>query len=293
MASFFVIAYLGSWVLWLPYILGPDGLGLEPGIELPKLLGSTELAGVLPGAYAGPLGAAFLVTLVAGGGPALLRWRHRLNRWRVGVKWYLLALVGTPALLMLGTLPLPGVLDDVRAPGAAVVATYVAMLPLQIVTSGLAEEPGWRDFALPILQYRYGPLRGTGMLGVLWAIWHFPLFATRWSYMGDRVGRPEWYGTIAVFTVMCVMISFFITWVFNRTNESLPLAMMLHASVNNTASVLLFAIFPALPMDLGLLPALIAFTAVGLAVLVATRGGLGYRRPEVGPELSVRLLPGG
>jgi uncharacterized protein len=66
------------------------------------------------------------------------------------------------------------------------------------------------------------------------------------------------------------------TWVFNRTGQSVPLAMLLHVSVNNTASIAWSEVFP----DLGgadLQRALLLASAVGAAVLlVATRGRLGY-----------------
>ena len=286
LTTFFTLAYLGSWLLWLPYILGPDGLGVLPGIALPELLGNTQLAGVLPGAYIGPLGAAFLVTAIAGGRPALRAWRHRLAKWRVGVPWYLLALIGVPAVMVTATLALPDATADIRLPGLEILAMYLPMLLIQIITTGLAEEPGWRDFALPIVQYRYGPTRGTALLGALWAVWHFPLFGTQWSYAADRLGRPEWFVTVGVFTASCFMISFVITWVFNRTGQSLPVAMVLHAGVNNTASVLLPVMFPALPANQGLLPLLIAFSVAGVVVLAGTRGRLGYRRPGISPEPS-------
>jgi hypothetical protein len=61
----------------------------------PQFLGSGELAGqlvgLLPGAYLGPLGAAFLVTALAEGRPGLRRWRGRLFRFGVGWRWYALS----------------------------------------------------------------------------------------------------------------------------------------------------------------------------------------------------------
>ncbi|MFG1926899.1 CPBP family intramembrane glutamic endopeptidase [Cryptosporangium sp. NPDC048952] len=140
-----------------------------------------------------------------------------------------------------------------------------------MLTSSLAEEPGWRDFALPRLQTRYGPLVGTLILGPLWAWWHLPLFLTTW-YRGENALR-----SIALYTVLAVAFSIIITWAFNRTGESLPVAMLIHASNNNTFSVLAPVLLPALvSSDSVRVASLIGYGAVAIALVVATRGQLGY-----------------
>ena len=58
---------------------------------------------------------------------------------------------------------------------------YVPVLLFQMVTTGLAEEPGWRDFALPRLQRRFSPIIAALILGPLWGVWHLPLFLTDWG----------------------------------------------------------------------------------------------------------------
>jgi membrane protease YdiL (CAAX protease family) len=50
-----------------------------------------------------------------------------------------------------------------------------------MISTGLAEEPGWRDFAVPRMRRRLGPFRGSLVLGVLWGGWHLPLFLTEWG----------------------------------------------------------------------------------------------------------------
>ena len=70
-------------------------------------------------------------------------------------------------------------------PSAALLVAYLPGLILQMLTTGLAEEPGWRDFATPRLQRRYGPLLGTLILGPLWGAWHLPLFLSDWGGWPD------------------------------------------------------------------------------------------------------------
>lgn len=87
-------------------------------------------------------------------------------RFGVGWRWYALALSGVPAVLVAGTLALPGAAAGLSFPPLKALLFFVPMLLIQMVTTGLAEEPGWRDFALPRHQRLQGPLAGTLILGV-------------------------------------------------------------------------------------------------------------------------------
>jgi membrane protease YdiL (CAAX protease family) len=274
-AVFFALAFGLSWAAWTPYVLSASGLGLIP-LHFPAVLGTTQLLGMLPGAYLGPLGAAFVVTLAADGRAGLRHWSRRLVRWRVGWKWYLIVLLGVPAAIGLATLALPGALDGVRAPGLMVLAAWIPMLILQIVTTATAEEPGWRDFALPRLQDRFGAVGGTVILGILWGCWHLPLFLTEWGGWPD----VSWVSPVE-FVACCVPLSLVMTWVFNRTGQSLPIVMVLHAGINTTYSLVWHEVFPTLDLYRDPLHAqLIASTAAALLLIVATRGRLGLQRRE-------------
>jgi membrane protease YdiL (CAAX protease family) len=154
-----------------------------------------------------------------------------------------------------------------------VLAAYLPLLVMQFVTTAAAEEPGWRDFALPRLQRRFGAVSGTAILGLLWGGWHLPLFFTQWG------GWPHASWTLPVeFVAGCVPLSLVMTWVFNRTGESLPVVMVLHASINTTYSLVWSEVFPTLDLTRDTLHVqLIASTAVALLLIVATRGRLGLR----------------
>jgi membrane protease YdiL (CAAX protease family) len=280
---FFALAYGLSWAAWTPYVLSGNGLGWLP-FRFPEVLGTSQLLGMLPGAYLGPLTAAFLVTAAAEGRPGLRNWSQRLLRWRVGWRWYVAVLAGVPATILLTTAALPAAWGHVATVGIAVVAAYVPMLLVQFVTTAIAEEPGWRDFALPRLQDRFGAVGGTVILGLLWGGWHLPLFLTEWG------GWPDvaWYSPIE-FVAGCVPLSLVMTWVFNRTRQSLPIVMILHASINATYSLVWSAVFPTLNVNRDpLITQLIASTVVALILIVATRGRLGLRRPA--PEPASELV---
>ncbi|MBN9794517.1 CPBP family intramembrane metalloprotease domain-containing protein [Pseudonocardia sp. TMWB2A] len=266
--SFFLLANLMSWTAWTPYVLSRNGLGVWD-FRFPDVLGTGQILGVLPGAYLGPIASAFLVTAVADGRPGLRRWVGRMWRWRVRWHWYALTLLGVPAAMLVTGFVFSG--GRIVAPSLLVVAVYVPALLLQMVTTGLAEEPGWRDFALPRLQRRFGPLAGTMVLGPLWALWHMPLFLTDWGGgSGADWTRP------AAFVLFCLAFNIVMTWVFNRTGESLPMAMLLHVGVNNFASVVWSETFPALDVNRSMQAMAAGSVVVAVVVLAGTRGRLGY-----------------
>jgi CAAX protease family protein len=188
--AFVGLAYAFSWSCWLLAAVG--------GGRIPFLLGGL-----------GPMIAAGVVTRVTGG--SLRAWLRPVWRWRVGVRWWAYAL-GLPAVLygvVTVALQVTGspvewslVLD--RLPAYA--GTFVFVLLL----GGALEEPGWRGFGLPLLQERYSPVRATLLLGLVWGIWHVPLYG------------PAGF-------VVPMVVAFFYTVLWNRTH-SVAMCILLHAS---------------------------------------------------------------
>ena len=270
LAAFFVLAYGLSWSAWLPYLLSQNGLGVW-ALQFPSGFPLGGLVGIGPGAYLGPAGAALLVTALAEGHVGLRGWRQRLTRWRVAPRWYVFAVLGYPALVLLAMIAMATTTDGgLQAPSVTALALLVPGLALQSLTSGLAEEPGWRDFAQPRIQHRLGPLPGTVVLGLLWGGWHLPLFLTDWAPGGtDAV-------SIIGFMLGAVAFSTVIAWAFNRSGESLPISILLHAGNNNITTMLAPSTLPGLRTHASFLtPQLITAVAVASLLLVATRGRLG------------------
>lgn len=270
--SFFLLANGLSWLAWLPYILSLNGLGLW-NMEFPAVLGTTQVLGVLPGAYLGPIGSALLITALVDGRPGLRRWAGRLLRWRVNWRWYAVTLLTVPAGIVLSGMLFTG--GEVHAPSSAMLLAYVPLLVFQMLTTGLAEEPGWRDFALARMQHRYGPLRSAMILGPIWGLWHLPLFFTEWGGWPDaNWTRP------AVFLVFCFAFNILMSWVFNRTGESLPLSMLMHVGANTFASSLAIDMFPTFDAERSLQSMTVGAVIAAAALLIATRGRLGFSEPS-------------
>jgi membrane protease YdiL (CAAX protease family) len=268
--SFFVLANALSWSAWMPYILSNNGLGVwNYTFEL------GQLTGMLPGAYLGPITSALIVTAITGGVAGLRQWGARLWRWRVRWHWYAIALLGVPGALILTGLVVSG--GHVIPPPLTVLAAYVPMLIMQMLTTGLAEEPGWRDFALPRLQDKFGPMRSAFILGPMWALWHMPLFLTEWGGYPDA----DWTRP-ASFAVFCIGFNVVMAWIFNRTGQSLPLAMLAHVGVNNFMSVVWSDMFPTVSENITSYALAVSAVIAAVIVIVATRGRLGYRRVRSG-----------
>jgi len=154
---------------------------------------------------------------------ALLR---RATVWRVGVRWYLVALLGPVALLAAAA--------SVNVIGGAQIATEGPLVDwlelgrlfgVQVVGvfAGAWEELGWRGFALPRLLKRFSPLTSSLGIGVLWAVWHIPLFMS---------GDLPWADAAAV-----VVLSILFTAVFVRTKQSVLIAFLMHAAFNAAGGV--------------------------------------------------------
>ena len=272
LAFYFLMAYTFSWIMVLPYILSVWGL-------LPKYF----ILAFYLNPFVGPFLAAFIMTRIVDGKAGSQRLLRRFLIWRVDWRWYLLILLGIPALVLLGALVLPGAATSFHGVTPTFPLIYLANFVLIIFIGGpLGEEPGWRGFALPRMQVRYGPLRGTLLLGFLWACWHLPHFLTPAQGGGPGTSFATFLVNFPVFVVATISAAVIFTWVFNHTRESLLIVILLHASLDGSSALL--PLFAAPIVSTGswvLLPEIL--TAV--LIIALTRGRLGYRQVS-GPSRS-------
>jgi membrane protease YdiL (CAAX protease family) len=95
----------------------------------------------------------------------------------------------------------------------------------------LGEELGWRGYALPRLSAAQTPLIASIIVGILWGLWHLPLFWIRDSIQADI--------PIAWFMVSIVAESILYTWVYRHTQGSVLLVGLFHAAINTWAKIFL------------------------------------------------------
>jgi membrane protease YdiL (CAAX protease family) len=271
LVSFFVMAYAFTWLVWAPWVLGEDGAGLLPINISQTASGYLNATAIL----AGPTLSAFIMTATTEGREGVRRLLGRLVLWRVGFRWYLFALLGVPLIMLVGTMIYSGDLPNLGALGGpSYLLSYLGTYALVVVLGGpLFEEIGWRGFALPRMERLHGPILASVILGVLWALWHLPEFLVpTWAASSGGGGILG----ITLFIVTAVTFTIVITWVFNNTRASVLLAILVHTSID-AFTVPLGEIFPARAVS-SALPFIIGFGAVGVVLIVVTRGRLDYGR---------------
>jgi CAAX protease family protein len=262
LVGFFVMAY-GA------------GAGLLP-VEL-----SAPATGLLlaAGIVAGPALAAIIMAAVTEGRAGVRELLGRLVLWRVGVRWYLFALIGVPLIMLLGVVVYALASPDLGALGGpAYVVTYVVGFVLTMILGGpLFEEIGWRGFALPRLQLSNGPLAASLILGVLWAFWHLPQFLVpAWAASSGGGGISG----IALFVLAAVAFSVLLSWVFNNTRASLLIAVLAHTSIDAFSGTM-GTVYPVAAASAW--PMIIGFGVVAVVLITVTRGRLGYDRLRDAP----------
>lgn len=255
--AFFVLAFAISWCSWPLY-----AVGLMPQFEFLPI---------------GPLAAALIIIGLAEGRAGFLAWGRRLIRWRVGWVWYAVAFL-LPAMMALLT-GFANVALGAQAPGLAEVTwsgllTVFAVRLVNPLDGPLGEEPGFRGYALPLLQARWTPLRSAALLGAVVALWHLPLVL---------FGQLSLIGLPTTFA-----ITFLYVWLFNRTGGSVLLTYLFHDS-QGTFTVGSFG-FSGAEADRA---ELIYFAVVALAVLTTVLLNRGAWREAPASAVDSVLYPPG
>ena len=167
---------------------------------------------------------------------------------------------------------------------STLLVTYPAYFFIVFFGVAMPEEIGWRGFALPHMQPRYGPLRGTLLLGVVWSFWHFLYFLTPDHGGGPGTSFTTLLTNFLIFTVMVLALAIIFTWVFNHTGGSIFIANLMHASID-TPQLVWIPLFLAVDHTSMDLAGLIGFGVPALLILILTRGRLGYQ-PLPSPQSS-------
>jgi len=252
------------------------GLAFVPALTEPGLLpGGATLHGLLENILGAAL-PAFVVTALVSGRDGVRDLARRCLRWRMPVRWYAIALLALPAVMLAGVAALYG-LTPLRALGEnwpLLLTSFLPTLIVMVVFNSVAEEAGWTGFMFARLQDRHGPLRAALVTTVFFWLFHLP---------GFFVDNRSWALTAALmgFLLLPHLASRLIVgWLYNATGASVLIAGIFHAMHNATVNPtgLGVAVLGLPQVDvLGILAGLVVLA--GVVVATATRGRLGL--PEV------------
>jgi membrane protease YdiL (CAAX protease family) len=267
---FFMLAYAIIWVVLLPTLLLP-----QRAEQLDFLL--------LIAAYA-PFLAGIITTFIYRGRVGLWNWLKSVFKWHIPVWWYLVGGVLINFLFVALHIGLYLLLGGriLLANGDISWYGYLVIFPVSVFLgfpfgSGLGEEAGWRDFALPKLLERFSPVTASVILGVIWGLWYIPaLLMSSWEGASQGI----------LLFIYVIPLSMIMTWVYCRSRGSAIPVMLMHTGGNLYGSMLSSSLVmetvlvdsPGLDFTI---PKTIYYTAVAVVLLIVTKGRLGYSGEEV------------
>jgi len=220
--SFFALTYAISWTSFAgAFVMVGGRVSAAAGTDLPLLVLG------LFGTFA-PSIVALGLTARSEGADGIQSLLERLFKWRVGVRWYVFA-VGYLVTIKIGVALVYRIAIGVW-PRFGVEPWYILAIATVLSTPVQAgEEIGWRGYALPRLAARLGLARASLLLGIIWAIWHLPLFFVP--------GIDNYGQSFMIFALQVTAISVPMAWLYARTDGSLLLVMLMHGANNQTRNI--------------------------------------------------------
>lgn len=227
---FFVITFAWSWLVWLPLVLA--GAGVIPlANDLPAAL---TVPWTWLGAF-GPAAGALSCLRTSLDRNAVRAYTRGLRDLRLGW-WGWLA----PPLVLGGTAWLAWILPELWGePRLEMLLpslwVFLPYLLLMVLLGGGQEELGWRGYILDPLEERLGPWLGNLVLGVVWAVWHLPLFFIP--------GTSQVFVPFVAFTLVLIGNSYFFALVREAAGKRTMAGLVAHGWGNA-----LVPVFPTLVM---------------------------------------------
>ncbi len=218
---YFSLAYLISWIVWLP-LYGPV-FGIN---NLPTLPFQHAIGGL------GPLIASLLTTwiFVKKEGVKILlvkcvQVKPVLYLAIALFSPFVLALLASLMSYVISTkteLNLSGLLQSKEFPQFTLLTFFI----YNLIFFGFGEEIGWRGFALPRLQNKLTALMASIVLTLFWALWHLPLFFYREGYTSmDFAGICGWVFSLLTGSIL-------LTWLYNSSRASILICAVFHSTID-------------------------------------------------------------
>jgi membrane protease YdiL (CAAX protease family) len=275
--AFLIMAFVFSWTIMLPLLLSQSGFGVLP-FALPwQLFGSLmSIFGLaLP---------AFLVTAAKDGKAGVRDLLRRVLRWRVGVRWYLLALLGLLVVTLLGAIPFLGA-APLQALAHNWTLLFTVFLPgvlIPFLVVNLWEETAWTGFMQHTLQERRGPVLASVMVAPFFALIHMPGFFVAGFISDEKTPLSEFPAVLVQVGILAVFATFIrvlIMWLYNGSGRSVLIVALFHSAFNMTNGQKLTPELLHLPEGLASAIPSVVVMVLAVVLVVFTRGRLAYE-PE-------------
>jgi membrane protease YdiL (CAAX protease family) len=255
LSIFFIAAFILPWFVWGTTIAQNAGL---IGWHVPQPLAF----------WVGLPVATYTTAALTGGWPAVTDLLRRLVRVKVNWLWYVVA-IGLPIAMGATLVGLGLLIGSPAQVGVLVpVGALVGVLVLNTWEWLITEETAWRGYALPRLQRRFDPLTASLLLGLVWGLWHLPLFFIPDSFQSSV--------PFVGFLISTLATSVVIGWVFNRARGSVLIVALFHGFTD-----VVIAFTGVMTSGLSLFWLTVAFQ---MLVATACAGDL-YRRDRNAPGL--------
>jgi len=220
---FFIFSFIISWLLWLPSVL-----------VFIKIIPSSPIQILGNFAVFGPFIAAFTLIFIKGKKNDakklfLSGWNIKFNK-----KWIVILFL--PLITTGLSLIIVSILEPMnRLQYAPPIVMWIPNFIVYYFIGGpFTEEYGWRGYALERLESKFNALVSSLILGLIWGLWHIPLFFIEGTVQSNI--------PIYEFLLIQIITSIFYTWIVNNNrdkdgNINVFLAIIFHAMGNFSSMI--------------------------------------------------------
>lgn len=215
---FFVLAYLFTWMFWIPAIFVPENIGII--LMLIGLIAPAVISTIF---------------VLASDSEAL---KQDLKNKVFGfykVKWQnvILAIIVFAAIIVASILlsllfgqsiEQFAFTEDFSFTGVGIAGAFITILVASII-----EEVGWKGYCEDSIGDYMNWFWESMIFGVLWSLWHLPLLFIPGTYQAGLMVNPLY---VANFFISGVPMGFIITWVYLVSDRSILACMVFHLFVN-------------------------------------------------------------
>jgi len=222
---YFLITFIWSWLLWTPLVLGSLKIIPLSG----ELISILIFPAIVFGAF-GPLAGALFVIHNENGKGYIRKYLQTFLDFRLGWKVYVIPVIIFGGSTFIAWF-LPELLGEERLSMLLPsIWVYIPCLVFMVFLGGGQEEFGWRGYALPVLEYKYGILFANIILGIIWAFWHLPLWFI--------TGTSQTYMNFGGFILLMVGYSFILSWT-KMTSGNKPFSgLYVHGLANSFIAIM-------------------------------------------------------